>query len=212
MRIFIFILLSLPLLAQSLKRDITEYFTRLYPDCKQVEVIFTDLPKNYESIELDKESSPILGKGSAIIPVYIKRNSKLNKWYINIKLNLYYEALVANRVIKKNEILDSTYFDKKIINFNSENGKLWTSKHPLNSKRSTSLIGKGEILKEECVEQIPTINAGDKILAEVNLNHVVVTADAVARQHGTEGEIIQIVCNNRIFKAKVIDSKKVQVE
>lgn len=212
MKIFIFILFSLPLLAQPLKVSIEKYLAEFYPDCKYIVIELNDLPKTHENISLDKSRKPILGKGTALVPVLIQKNCKNAESFISTKLTLYFEAYVADRNINKKEILDSTFFIKKIVKGSLGNGKICSSNLELNKYRSSSVISKGDILKVECIERNPSIIPGDKILAEVKLNHVILTADAIAREQGSEGEIIQIVCNNRIFKAKVIDSNKVQVE
>lgn len=212
MKILIYILFSLPLLAQSLQENIEKYLAEFYPGCKNIVIELNDLPKTNENISLDRTRRLILGKGTALVPVLLQKNGKTTETFISTKPTFYYEAIEANRNINKKEILDSTFFIKKIVKGAFGNGKICSANLELNKYRSSSVIAKGEILKEECIERIPSIIPGDKILAEVKLNHVILTADAVAREQGIEGETIQIVCNNRIFKAKVIDSKKVQVE
>jgi flagella basal body P-ring formation protein FlgA len=212
LKIIIYIALSLPLFSQTLKEDIEKYLAAKLPSYTKIELDENSLPQAAESIVLDKTREPIIGKGTALLPVFIKKNSRNTESFISVKLGLFDEALIAKKNIGKKEILDSAFFDKKIINTSNMIGKPCSVDVELKYYRTITYISKGEVLKEEKMEMVPVVNAGDKLTAEIKMNQVVVSIDAVAREKGNVGEVIQIICNNRIFKARIIDSTKVQIE
>ena len=213
MKYVIFIVISFQLFGQSFEENVLQFIEKEYPEYDKVEIQFIKDFLPGEKITLDYTRKIILGKGTAIVPVIAVKNNKTSATIISVKLRLYKKTLIALRDFSRKDILQNSWFEEKITDITFLNGNTVSSKTGLNRYRAKSTIKKGDILLEETIENIPLVNSGDKVLAEVRNGSVIITTEATARQTGYRGDIIEIVAfENRIIKAKVFDEYKVIVE
>ena len=85
-------------------------------------------------------------------------------------------------------------------------------KNDLSGYRCKKNLKTGEVLTENDIEKLPVINIGDKITASVVEGNVLIQTEAVSKQDGQVGDIINILTDdNRQFKAKVVDFNNVLI-
>jgi flagella basal body P-ring formation protein FlgA len=213
MKFLFIILFCSSVFAQTFEQEALQYLQKQFPEFDKIEM---QLQKNFSSDEMvnvDFSRNIILGKGKAIIPVVATKGKKTSSSIVSVKINLYKKLLVAIRDFDRKERLNQLQFETRLIEVTKLNGTSVRTDFLLNNYRAKSFIKKGEILLEEEIEKIPLINIGDKVNAEVKNGNVTVTTEAFARQHGSKGDLIEVVpSNNKIIKARIVDADKVIVE
>ena len=103
-------------------------------------------------------------------------------------------------------------FETQVVDLTKLNGNPVGLDFLLKEYRIKSFVKKGEILLEEKLEKIPLVSVGDKVNAEVKNGNVTISTEAFARQHGSKGDLIELVSSNKIIKARIVDANKVIVE
>ena len=213
MKYLFIILFCSSLFAQTFEQEAIQYLQKQFPEYEKIEM---QLQKNFssdEKISVDKTRNISLSRGSAIIPVIATKGLKTASSIVSVKVNLYKILLVAMRDFNRKENLNLAEFETQLIDVTKLNGTPVGTEFLLTDYRAKSFIKKGEILLEENLEKIPLISAGDKVNAEVKTGSVVVSTELFARQHGSKGDLIELVSsNNKIIKARIIDANKVIVE
>ncbi len=213
MKYLLFILFSVQLLSQSFEEQVLQCLQKEFPEYQKIEMQVQQKFSSDEKIEIDNSRSITLGKGIAFIPVITTTGKKTSTSIVSVKVQLFINLLVAIKEFDKKEVLIKSGFEEKIIDVSKFNGKPVTMDFTLTDYRAKSFIKKGDILFEEKIEKIPLINSGDRVSAEVRNGNVVVTTNAIAREHGGAGDTIEFVSSgNKIFKARIIDATKVVVE
>jgi len=80
------------------------------------------------------------------------------------------------------------------------------------NKRSSSFIKKGEVLKLSLTEDLPIISNGDLVVLHSINGLADVQIDVTAQQEGYYDKTIRVKTrSNKLYKAKVIDSKNVLI-
>jgi flagella basal body P-ring formation protein FlgA len=213
MKYLLFILFSVQVLAQSFEEQVQQCLQKEFPEYQKIVIELQHNFSSDEKIEIDYTRSINLSKGIAFIPVTSTRVNKSSTSIVSIKVQLFKNLLVAKKEFDKKELLVKSGFEEKIIDVSKFNGNPVSIDFTLYDYRAKSFIKKGDILFEEKIEKIPLINSGDKVSAEVRNGNVVVTTNAIAREHGGAGDTIEFVSSgNKIFKARIIDATKVVVE
>lgn len=212
MKLLLFILFNVSILAQSFEQEALKYLQKQFPEFEKIEM---QLQKNFSSDEkiiVDYSRSISLGRGTAIIPVIATKEKKTSSSIVSVKVQLYKKLLVANRNIERKEVLAKSDFETQVVDVTKLNGNPVGLDFLLSDYRIKSFVRKGEILLEEKLEKIPLVSVGDKVNAEVKNGNVTISTEAFARQHGSKGDLIELVSSNKIIKARIVDANKVIVE
>jgi len=213
MKYLFVIIFCTSLFAQTFEQEALQYLQKQFPEYEKIEM---QLQKNFssdEKISVDKTRNISLSRGLAIIPVTAVKGLKTSSSIVSVKVNLYKKLLAALRDFDRKENLNQAEFETKLIDVTKLNGTPVEMEFLLSDYRAKSFIKKGEILLEENLEKIPLISAGDKVNAEVKTGSVVVSTELYARQHGSKGDVIELVSSsNKIIKGKIVDANKVIVE
>jgi len=213
MKYLLMILLSVQLLGQSFEEQVLKYFHKEFPEYQKIEIQLQQKYLTDEKIVIDYTRSIKLGKGFAFIPVIATKGKKTSPSVVSVKVQLFKKLLVASKDYERKELLHSSGFEEKILDVTQINGNPVKTDFTVLDYRAKAFTKKGEILFEEKIEKIPLINSGDKVLAEVRNGNVLVTTEAIARQQGSAGDLIEFVSlGSKIFKARVINATKVVVE
>lgn len=201
------------LFAQSFEEQVLQCLQKEFPEYQKIEMQVQQKFSSDEKIEIDYTRSINLSKDIAFIPVIATKGNKASTSIVSVKVQLFKNLLVAKKEFDKKELLVKSGFEEKIMDVSKFNGNPVTIDFTLSDYRAKSFIKNGEILFEEKIEKIPLINSGDKVSAEVRNGNVIVTTNAIAREHGGAGDTIEFVSSsNKIFKARIIDATKVVVE
>ena len=212
MKLLLFILFNVSILAQSFEQEALKYLQKQFPEFEKIEM---QLQKNFSSDEkiiVDYSRNILLGRGTAIIPVIATKGKKTSSSIVSVKVQLYKKLLVANRNIERKEVLAKSDFETQVVDVTKLNGNPVSVDFLLTDYRIKSFVKKGEILLEEKLEKIPLVSVGDKVNAEVKNGNVTISTEAFARQHGSKGDLIELVSSNKIIKARIVDANKVIVE
>lgn len=213
MKYLFMILLSVQIFSQSFEETALQYLQKEYPEYEKIEI---QLQKNFSSDEkiiVDFTRKINLGKGIAYIPVIATKGKKTSSSIVSVKVQLFKKLLVAAKDFERKEVLINSGFEEKVLEVSKINGTAVNKDFAISDYRAKSFIKKGEILFEEKMEKIPLISTGDKVFAEVRTGSVVVTTEALARQNGSTGDLIELVSSsNKIIKARIVNANKVIVE
>jgi flagella basal body P-ring formation protein FlgA len=119
----------------------------------------------------------------------------------------------AKRDIQFNTTLRKEEFSYGLKDVTKLRGKFFTNDEEFENFRTKSSIKKDEVLILDLIEKIPAVKSGDKLILEVKKGSVEIHVEAVARQNGKIGELIDVLtANNELIRAKVISPNKVLVE
>lgn len=212
MKFLLFILFSVSIFAQSFEQEALKYLQKQFPEFEKIEM---QLQKNFSSDEkiiVDYSRNITLGRGTAIIPVIATKGIKTSSSIVSVKVQLYKKLFVANRNFERKEVLAKSDFETQVVDVTKLNGNPVGLDFLLSDYRVKSFVRNGEILLEEKLEKIPLVSVGDKVNAEVKNGNVTISTEAFARQHGSKGDLIELVSSNKIIKARIVDANKVIVE
>ena len=213
MKFLIIIMFCTSVFAQTFEEKIKQHLISSFPQFENIEVTLNRNFSSDEKIVLD-ETRPInLGRGIAFIPVTATKGLKTSKSIVSVKIKLMQKVFVAVGDFEKHTSLSSQALVIKTLDVTNINGTPVNADALLDQYRTKSFIKKGEILFEERIEKIPLVSVGDKVDAEVRAGNVIVKTEAVARQNGNNGDLIELVSTgNKIIKARIVDANKVIVE
>ena len=170
-------------------------------------------PENISEIKIRSDEEFVLSGSVGYIPILAVRkdNTKYNS-ILSVKIRTYLKVLVAINSIESKTELNPADFEHKLIDVSTLRGEPVEDYLVISSLRSKSFIKAGTVLTQEKTETIPAIFSGDKVLANIKYGNVVVSTDAFARNDGCIGDVISIrTKSNKQFRAKIIDSKNVNI-
>lgn len=210
------ILLSILLLLAPGNPDINEqvktYLNDQFKEYKSFEYEIVKMPSDCSAIEILKEKEFRVSGSLGYLPVKIVKNERTAQAYITIRLKLFKDVIVTLKDIKRKENLGQSDFELKLCDVTELNSIPVSGNEELDSYRSKKNLKAGDVLTQSDIEKLPVINAGDKIIASVVQGNVLLQTDAVSRQDGSVGDIINILTDdNRQFKAKVVDFNNVLI-
>jgi len=217
MKKFIYILLLISFgfiqgssLDSYLKKELSEYKTFTYK--------IISLPIGIKSfkdadIKIDENRNFRLTKGFAYVPVKIKKQgNRVARSFVTVKVKLFADVWVAKSKIKRNEILTPDRFNLVQKEISNLNDNIVKSKVDLSNYRAVRTIMKGSILSNNMLGKIPIVFRGDKLFAYSIFGTVVVNFTVNAREDGGKGDIIRVIrSDKKLFKAKIINNKKVKI-
>lgn len=198
----------------TLKSQVEEYLKKNLASYNDFKYEILQMPQNFTHAEILKTNDFNVSGNMAYIPVKVTLPGKrIVKSIITVRLKLFRNVLVAVKQINIKEHLSRSDFKFEEKDITQVRGKAVESLKDIETLRSKTTIKPGDVLVKEAVETIPVINVGDKVNASLISGAVYISTKATARQEGCPGDIIQIVTkDNKIFKAKVIDSHNVIIE
>lgn len=217
MKKFIYILLLISFgfiqgssLDSYLKKELSEY--------KKFTYKIISLPIGIKSItdaniKIDNSRNFRLVKGFAYVPIKIKkRGNRFSRAFVTVRVKLFADVWVAKSKIKRNENLTSDRFNLVQKEISNLNDNIISSKMDLSNYRAAKTIVKGSILNNNMLSKIPIVFRGDRLFAYSVFGSVVVNFSVNAREDGSKGDIIRVVrSDKKLFKAKIINSKKVKI-
>ena len=195
-----------------IKDQVKTYLSDQFKEYKSFEYEIVKMPSDYSSIEILKEKELRVSGSLGYLPVKIVKSGRTAQAYLTIRLQLFKDALVTLRDIKRKENLDKTDFELKLCDVTELNSIPVPGNEHLDIYRSKKNLKAGDILTENDIEQLPVINAGDKITASVVEGNVLIQTEVVSKQDGGVNDIISVLTDdNRQFKAKVVDFNNVLI-
>lgn len=195
-----------------IRENIADYLSNHLKGYEKYEYEILKIPSDYSSIKIMNEKDLKLSGVLAYVPVIIVKNNRTAQSYITVKLKLYQNVLVTVRDIKRKDELTKSDFEISLQNIAGKQAKPFTDIESISSYRSKKNLKEGEILTKNDIEKIPLIKVGDKIKASVVQGNVMIQFDAVSKQEGSAGDIINIItADNKRYKAKVVDINNVLI-
>lgn len=186
-----------------LKNELSEY--------ERFEIKKIQLPREFESLQIDESRKFSLNRGIGYVPVIItRRNNQTTSSFVSVELTLHKTVILSKSFIRKGEQLTESNYEVKEIDVSNINRSFLDTKTDFSKLRATTNIKEGLVLIEEQFENIPAVKNGDKVFALTVRGNVSVSIDSFVKQDGDIGDIIKIeTVDNKIFRAKVIDSQTV---
>lgn len=211
MIVFVYSILFLfGLSGDDLQNQVSDYLLTRFKDYESVEFEILKQPAGYSSVEIMTGKNIKTSGNLAYIPVKLIKNNREAQSYITVRLKLLKNILVSVRDIKRKEKFNRSDFEFSTENIAGIESKLVTDVNGLTSFRSKKNLKKGSILTETDIEELPVINVGDKVKANIVEGNVIIQTDAVSKQEGAIGDIITITtAENKKFKAKIVNSNNV---
>jgi flagella basal body P-ring formation protein FlgA len=199
--------------SQTFENEVRNHLMMSFPQYENIEVYLSKISSSDEKIIIDKTRPVSLSRGIALIPIIAAKGLKTGKSVFSVKIKLMQKVFIAADDLEKHKALSKQTLVEKTIDITNINGTPVSTDAVIDQYRTKSFVQKGEILFDERIEKIPLISIGDKVDAEVRAGNVTVRTEAVARQNGGNGDLIEIVSSgNKIIKARIIDANKVIVE
>lgn len=209
------ILFSLMLITNSNQKFvINDYLKAQLSEYQKIEfTIVSPASVDLSLISIDNSREFKHNGSFAYLPIKQKSN---NGGYINsfltLRLKLYKNVLVANRSLRKNEILNKSDFSLKSKEVSSLRFPPISSFDMLDKYRCRLKISEKSILQDGMIEKIPDIEIGDRVEALFISNSVSIGFTATSRSEGCVGNIIKVKSDDqRIFRAKVINNTTVKI-
>lgn len=213
MKFLFIILFCTSVFAQSFEKEVTKHLMLNFPQYENIEVSLNKTFSSDEKIVIDETRPVSLSRGTALIPIIAVKGFKTGKSVITAKIKLMQKVFITVNDFEKHTPLSEQTLVVKTMDVTSINGTPVNTDVSIEQYRTKSFIQKGEILFDERIEKIPLISIGDKVDAEVRAGNVTVKTEAVARQNGGNGDLIDIVSSgNKIIKARIVDANKVIIE
>lgn len=193
-----------------LKAELSEY--------KKYEYEVVSLPSyvntiNDSRISISNDRDFRINYGYAYVPVDIEVSpNNISQSVITIKVNLFDQVLVANRRIRRGEIVSPADFSVQEEDITHLKNKAVKDLLTIENQQAAINISEGAILQENMVESQPDIKAGDKVFAYSSLGSVIVSFPVSVRENGRIGEKIRVARDDGlIFKALVVGTNKVKI-
>ncbi len=195
-----------------LRKYLIKSYKRLYPSIriervvlkKSSGVFFSE--NDIESIEISPSS---LKREKGFLRVVLKNGKRV---HISYEMEAFIGVLKAKRDIKRGESLFGSLFSKEEVKFRFFYGKPVTKGNFL-ALKAKRFIREGEILTENMIKKRKEIEKGDKVRAYIRDDALVVGFEVTALDEGGVGDIIRVKRDKgKIFKAKVISKKAVEIE
>ncbi len=207
------VVISLILLfsGESLNQEVNSFLAKklLSFDKYEFEVIHQPEGK----IRISEDGAYKLSGSFLYIPVIVnEENRRDTQSYLTLKVTLYRKVLIANRIIERGMILDTSVVEVLLKDVTNTRGTTITDPSEIKKMRSTVKVNKGEILQKEFMEPEPDIKYGNIVTAVSGTGYVTVSIKAEAKQDGAAGDIIRIITvDNKQLKARIIDSLNVKI-
>lgn len=198
----------------SLKSKINDYLKDKLLSCESYEFEIISAPRESENnIYIDANREFKINSNLAYVPLIIVNSKNIKKnSYAVLKVRVLKKVLVSSSYIQRNENIDENNAILEIVDVAQVDGNTFSAIDELANLQSRVSIKPGSILVSGMFSGTPLIKRGEKINAFVSQGNVRIGVEAFAREDGTKGQIIRILSrDNKIFRAKVIDSNTVQI-
>ncbi|HOJ37981.1 MAG TPA: flagellar basal body P-ring formation chaperone FlgA [Ignavibacteriales bacterium] len=151
----------------------------------------------------------------ANIPVEVKYRNTNNykKDFISVKLAIYDNVIVAAKVINLGDKISYSDIKLETKNIIKLNNDYYNNYDDIIGKIAKIKISEGQIITKIMLKGDAIIKYNDKVKAILQVGNVEITFDAVAKNDGDIGEIINIQDKKgQIFKARVLNNNTVMIE
>ena len=198
--------------------ELDSYLNRKLADYNKYEYEVISLPSyvssiNDERISISSDRDFRINYGYAYIPVDIKlSNENISQSVVTVKVNLYTEVYVANRRIRRGDIISLTDFTIKEEEVTHLRNGVVKDTAKINNHQASINIAEGAILQDNMIETIPDLRVGDKAFAYSSVGSVLVSFPVTVREKGRIGETVRVVRDDGLtFKALIVASNKVKI-
>lgn len=202
-------------ISDSFDAELNQYLSNRLKEYSNYSYEIISLPSKSEdhNISLDKTRECKLNNGYMYIPVHIQPiNGSSTNGYLTLKLKLFKDVYLSAEDMERGTELAEKSFIRTEKDITDLRTKAVGNLTELNNKRAKTRITKGEILSVNMIEEIPDIQIGEQIEAHLINGAVEITFEVKAKQDGYLNEVIRVLAdNNRIYKAKVVNHKKVLI-
>lgn len=171
-------------------------------------------PNNLENelFEIDNSRDFKLSGKYAYIPIKINKGGNITNALVTIKLRAFKKVLIANRYIKKHEILNKGDFNIVEKEITKLQDVVYPFEDELSNYRAKRNIRENSIITERLIEKTPLVKRGDRLKAFFNNSALKIEFNVVARTEGKKGDIIKVKRHdNKLFIAEIIDDKNVKI-
>jgi flagella basal body P-ring formation protein FlgA len=169
------------------------------------------LPSEFDSVKVFRigKETPL---GITVFTLGVYKGGDLAKAIpVSVGVTLSVDALVTKTTINVGEELHDLVLEKRTIT--GKNETPLTDSTFLEGKQARKYIRPGSIIYPSMVEDIPTLNLGDKVKIMIEKGSLTVSADGLVRQKGSIGDTIRVanIGSKKIIQAEIIDSQTVAV-
>ncbi len=172
------------------------------------------LKSPYGSIQFKVASNKRNLLGKTMIPVKILVDGQLYKQiYLQYKVEIYKEVLVAKTNLKRGRFITQDLFKKEERTVTNNRGQLVEPGAKLEGKKLKQSLQPGDVLLERMLEIPPLVKRWQDVTLIARVNGVEVTTTGRALEPGHKGEVIKVQNRNsgETVKAEVIAKGKVQI-
>lgn len=198
--------------------ELDSYLNRKLSDYKKYEYEVISLPSyvnsiNDERISISSDRDFRINYGYAYVPIDIKLSDEnISQSVVTVKVNLFAEVYVANRKIRRGDIVSSADFTIKEEDVTHLRNDRVRDASKINNHQASINISEGAILQENMIETLPDLKVGDKAFAYSTVGTVTVSFPVTLRESGRIGETVRVVRDDRFtFKALIVASDKVKI-
>jgi flagella basal body P-ring formation protein FlgA len=198
--------------------ELDSYLNKKLSDYKKYEYEVISLPSyvnsiNDEKISISSDRDFRINYGYAYVPIDIKLSDEnISQSVVTVKVNLFAEVYVANRKIRRGDIVSSADFTIKEEDVTHLRNDRVRDASKINNHQASINIAEGAILQKNMIETLPDLRAGDKVFAYTTVGSVMVSFPVTVRESGRIGEKVRVVRDDRLtFKALIVASDKVKI-
>lgn len=210
------IFVNLQLRAQNFKNIFDKQLKSIYKDYAKIEYQFVDS----KIFQLDIDDVKISMNEPIVsfivnVPVKIKYKNQNNykSEIISIKMQIFDNVVMSSEQINIGDKLTSSNLKIEHANVVPIKNNYYKNLDDVIGKLAKVKINENQIITNYMIKQEPIIRYQDKVTAILIVGKVQISFDAIAKNDGEVGEIINVLDKRgQIFKAKVVDDKTVIIE
>jgi flagella basal body P-ring formation protein FlgA len=169
-------------------------------------------PSEFDSVRIFRigKDSP-LGKTIFSLGVY-KGNDLIKAVPISVGVSLIVDAVVTTVPVNTGERFCDLDIVKRAVTRKSQ--LPITDPVKLEGKQARKYIPAGSMIYLSMIENVPVVNAGDRVNIVIEKGLIRITAEGVARQKGGIGDLIRVVNlgSKKVIRAVVVDSTTVALK
>ncbi len=152
-----------------------------------------------------------LGLQKCVIRIYF--NGKFHRRLsLNIKVERYVSALIAKRLIKKNENFDIKDYFLKTIKIESEDLNYITEEKYLKYCQTNQVIEKDSTVHYDYFDKINFVEKGKEVDVYFYSKDFITVRKAISQEDGYFGKVIKIKIDDKLIFGEVIGKNKILVQ
>lgn len=210
------IVVNLHLQAQNFKNIFDKQLKSIYKDYAKIEYQFVDskiLQLDVDDVKISMNEPTVSFIVNVPVKIKYKNQSNYKSEIISIKMQIFDNVVMSSEQINIGDKLTSSNLKIELANVVSFKNNYYKNLDDVIGKLAKVKINENQIITNNMIKQEPIIRYQDKVTAILIVGKVQISFDAIAKNDGELGEMINVQDKRgQIFKGKVIDAKTVIIE